>query len=53
MFLEAKNVEKVDAEEAQIVIRLMDKGFFRDSLIGQFEFNMSYIYSMKDHTMLH
>ena len=31
----------------------MDKGFFKNSLIGQFEFDLSYIYFMKDHMMLH
>jgi hypothetical protein len=31
----------------------MDKGFMRNSLIGVFEFDLSYIYFMKDHLLLH
>jgi hypothetical protein len=27
----------------------MDKGFFKDALIGYYEFDLSYIYKMKDH----
>lgn len=53
IFLEPKNIEKQAAEEAQISIRLMDKGFFKDQLIGSFEFDMSFIYFKKDHVLLH
>ena len=53
IFLEPRNVEKKEAEEAKILIRLLDKGFFKNYLIGQFEFDLSYIYFMKDHLMLH
>lgn len=53
MFLEQSNVEKTDAEQGKIVVRLLDKGFFKDMLIGQFEFDLSHIYFMKDHRMLH
>ena len=53
IFMEPKNVEKQDAEDAQIVIRVLDKGIFKDELIGQFEFNLSYIYFKKDHIMQH
>lgn len=53
LFLEPKNVEKVDAEEGKIVIKLLDKGFLKNSLIGVFDFDLSYIYNMKDHLLLH
>lgn len=53
LFIEPRGVEKPDAESAKIMIKLMDKGMFKDALIGQFEFDMSYIYFMKDHTLLH
>ena len=53
LFLEPKNVEKKDAEEGKISLKLMDKGFMRNSLIGVFEFDLSYIYFMKDHLLLH
>jgi len=46
-------VDKQDAEGAKIMIKLMDKGMFKDALIGQFEFDMSFIYLKKDHVLLH
>lgn len=53
LFLEPSNVEKQDAEDAKIVIKLNDKGFLKDTMIGMFEFDLSYIYFMKDHLLLH
>ena len=53
IFLEPKNVEKKAAEDAQLQIRVLDKGFFKDSVIGQFEFNLTHLYFMKDHLLLH
>lgn len=40
-------------ESGKIEIRLLDKGFFKDAMIGFYEFDLSYIYLMKDHAMLH
>ncbi len=31
----------------------MDKGFFKDAVIGQYEFDVAFIYFMKQHTMFH
>jgi hypothetical protein len=31
----------------------MDKGFYKDVMIGSFDFDLSFIYFMKDHLMLH
>jgi hypothetical protein len=42
-----------DIEGAKISIKLNDKGFFKEALIGIYEFDVAYIYFMKDHTMLH
>ena len=53
LFLEPKNVEQQDAEQATIVIKLMDKGLFSQTLIGMFDFDLSQIYFMKNHTLLH
>jgi hypothetical protein len=36
IFLEAKAVEKDRAESGKILIKLMDKGLFKDALIGEF-----------------
>lgn len=40
-------------ESGKIEIRLLDKGFFKDAMIGMYELDISYIYLMKDHAMLH
>ena len=53
LFYEPKNTEVEDLENAKIEIKLMDKGFFKDALIGYYEFDLSYIYQMKDHAMMH
>ena len=53
IFIEAQNIEKKQAEDAKITISLQDKGFFKNSLIGLYEFDLSYIYFMKDHVLLH
>lgn len=53
MFLEPRNIEKLEAEEGKIIIKLLDKGFYKNYMIGTFEFDISYIYLRKDHTMLH
>ena len=53
LFLEPKQVEKESAESAKILIKLMDKGLFKDKLIGEFEFDLSFIYFKKEHTMFH
>ena len=31
----------------------MDKGFFKDALIGCYEFDLSYLYQQKDHSLMH
>lgn len=31
----------------------MDKGYFKDALIGAYEFDVTYIYFMKDHALMH
>jgi hypothetical protein len=53
LFFEPKNVEKERLEKGKIEIKLLDKGFFKDALIGYYEFDLSYIYLMKDHALMH
>ena len=53
LFLEPRSVEKQDAEDGRIMIKLLDKHFLKDSVIGQFEFDLTHIYFMENHTMLH
>jgi hypothetical protein len=53
VFLEPRNIEKNEAEEGKITIKLIDKGFYKNYMIGMFEFDISYIYLRKDHLLLH
>ena len=32
---------------------MMDKGWYKDALIGYYEFDLSYIYQMPDHSLMH
>lgn len=51
IFLEQKDVSKQQAESGKILLKLLDKGFFKNEVIGQFEFDLSYIYLMDKHAM--
>ena len=53
IFFEPKNQEVEDLQQAKIEIKLMDKGFFKDALIGYYEFDLSYLYQQPDHALLH
>ena len=53
LFLEPKAVSPKDAEDAKIEIRLMDKGMFKDALIGQFDLDLTFVYLKPDHVLLH
>ena len=44
LFFEPKNKEVEDLEKAKVAIKLMDKGFFKDALIGYYEFDLTYLY---------
>jgi hypothetical protein len=32
---------------------VLDKGFFKDAMIGIYEFDVAYVYFMNEHTMFH
>jgi len=53
IFFEPKNVEEEKLAEGKIVVKLMDKGFFKDAMIGYYEFDLTKIYQMKDHALMH
>lgn len=53
LFLEQNNVEKKDAEQAKIKIRLLSRTFAKDTVLGEFNFDIAYIYHMKDHLLSH
>ena len=53
IFFEPKNVEEARLEKGTIELKLMDKGFFKDALIGFYQFDLSYIYLKDQHALQH
>ena len=53
IFFEPKNCEVERLEKGKIEIKLMDKGFFKDALIGYYEFDLNTIYLREDHALMH
>lgn len=53
LFFEPKNVEAARLEKGTIELKLMDKGFFKDALIGYYEFDLSTIYLKENHALMH
>lgn len=51
IFFEPKNVEAARLEKGTIELKLMDKGFFKDALIGYYQFDLSYIYLKDQHAL--
>ncbi len=45
--------EVTDVEEGKITIRILNKGFLKDDLIGIYELELTQIYFGKDHCMEH
>jgi len=40
-------------EQAKISIKVLDKGFFKDAVIGAYEFDIAYVYFMEKHSLMH
>jgi len=53
LFFEPKNVEVDRLQKGKIEIKLMDKGFFKDALVGYYEFDLSSIYLREEHALQH
>ena len=53
IFFEPKNVEVERLEKGKIEVKLMDKGFFKDALVGYYEFDLTQIYGREDHALMH
>ena len=53
IFFEPKNVEVERLEKGKIEIKLMDKGFFKDALVGYYEFDLTSVYGRADHALMH
>jgi hypothetical protein len=47
IFLEYKNKEPQELEKAKVCLKLLDKGLFKDEIIGYYEFDLNWIY-LKD-----
>lgn len=46
-----QSVEKL--ESAKISFRMLDKGYFKESLMGVYEFDVAYVYFQQKHALLH
>jgi len=53
VFFEKKNVEEEQLAMAKVEIKLLDKGFIKDALIGFYEFDLTYIYQQEGHSLMH
>ena len=53
IFLEAPNIDKKTAEEGKIKLKMLDKGLFKNSMIGEFDFDVTQIYFKPDHALMH
>lgn len=51
LFFDARKMDQDDVQAAAVEIRLTDKGFFRDRLVGSFEIDVAQIYAMEDHAL--
>jgi len=53
IFIEPRGVDKLEAESAKLKIRLVDKGFMKNSMLGEFDFDLSFIYLKDKHLLSH
>lgn len=51
MFFEPRNQIKQEIEEATISIRVLNKGLFRDDLVGCYDFDITFVYFKDKHTI--
>ena len=40
-------------EQSRITVKVLEKAYFKDAMIGQFEFDFSHVYFMQDHMWEH
>ena len=52
-FIELMGQSASELEQTKISIRLQEKGYFKNSLIGQVEMDLSFIYNLDGHTRQH
>lgn len=51
IYLEPRGLTKDTLESAQITIKLLDKGTFRDKLVGQFDIGLDTVYAKPNHSI--
>lgn len=52
-YFEKSNCLPADIENQRVKIEVKDSRAFSNALVGSYEMDLSYIYSQKDHTVLH
>ena len=50
VFIELMQQSVAQLEQTKILIRILSKGIFKNSLIGQVELDLTYIYNLENHT---
>ena len=53
MFFEPRNIHSSKIEMETITIKVMNKGIFRDEMIGTYEFDMTTVYFKEKHAIQH
>ena len=53
IFMEFNNKEPNELEKAKVSLKMLDKGIFKDEIIGYYEFDLNYIYLQPNHALLH
>ena len=53
VFFELMGQTVAKLEQTKIVVRLLEKGYFKNSLIGMFEMDLSFLYNLDAHTAEH
>ena len=51
--MEFSNKEPNELEKAKVSLKMLDKGIFKDEMLGYYEFDLSYIYLQPDHALMH
>ena len=53
VFIELFKQSVADLEGTKILIKINEKGYFKNSLIGQIEMDLTYLYNLEKHTSQH
>ena len=53
LFYEFKNKEVEELEKAQLEIKVMDKNYWKDVLLGYYSFDLAFLYKQENHSMMH